>query len=427
MKHTVLSFSLLCLTLLPVCPAYASGENDFQAGLEAFKIKQYKIAIRLFNTAHRQGMRTASLNYNLAVSYFKLGKYSQAKRWFEQAREYPNIKYLAEYNLGLIALKQNNSPVAQTHFETVLANTQQVSLIKLAKYRLEKLGIPTDKSWSVFASIEHGQDNNVTVASNEAPSKKTSSYTDYYLFGSLQVLGTDKNGLQVEAYVLDSKYHSLQTENMQLKSIGLNLPFTTGNWQNDAGIDYLESTLGGKDFQQTTIYELKTKYPTSATGELRLRYRYYEIDSTPIYAELDGSKQRARMEFRQTRKNDRFRLYYEFETNDRNETPASTANYSPIRSTVRTAYTYLFTDKLEAKVDLAWRYSEYPRWRYTSTTGTFSAIRADVRLKSSLEISYYLNTNWFLTAKTSHTRNDSNLNRYSYKRQVNSISLNMSF
>lgn len=416
---------------LSVCNSFAAAQDDFQSGLQAFKNKQYPQAIRLFDRARQQGMKTPALYYNLAVSYFKTGNYTQAKIWFNNASQYKKIKYLSEYNLGLVAIKQGDNKTALGHFKRVSKHAREENLVKLANYQISQLYQKSPKSWSAFAQVKYGHDDNVTTAIDSSPTKQASDYMDLYAYGSATVSGTPKQGLMMNAYVLDTRYTSSGQNDMQVRSLGLTRTFAPGKWRNAVGIDYQNTTLDGQNFQDSINFEARTLYNLSSESNLRLRYRYYDINSKPPYTELSGNKQRLRLEYRWYPGADTLKLYYEYETNDRNEASTTTSSYSPTRHTLRGAYTYAFSDKLALTGDLAYRISDYPAKTYTNPTPPPNSLtkagREDTRVKANLELAYYLNRIWFLTAEYNYTNNDSDDPVYRYKRKISSISINASF
>ena len=74
-----LYFSLLIPLLLLSMNLQASPEEDFKLGTQAFKSGDNEAAVKYFESAMNQGMNTVSLHYNLASSYYKVGRYEEAK------------------------------------------------------------------------------------------------------------------------------------------------------------------------------------------------------------------------------------------------------------------------------------------------------------------------------------------------------------
>ena len=412
-----------CLLLINIAPAQASSESEFKNGLQAFRSQLYRVAIQHFEMAYRLGDKSSTLAYNLAVSHFKLENYSLARKWFLEAANDSKIRWLCEYNLGLTALKQNNTLEAESYFSRVANESSEDKLVRLAEYRLGRLAgddnaIPdAPKRGSLFLQLEFGQDSNVTAVEDTSPSKKSSAYRDTYVYGAYTLAGEPEHGLTLDAYVLDSRYDAVPTEDVLITSYGLEQSIKVSDWQFAAGIRRQKTELAERDFQQSTVYELKTIYDYAKDTEFRVRYRHYDIESEKPYQELSGTRQRLRLEYRTLIKADKLRLYYELETNDLQESQP-TSSYSPNRYTGRLNYTLAVSEKLELKADLAYRRSYYP-------SNTAVAERIEDRQIYGLEASYYLNSNWFVSLKFKTIHNQSDQQQYNYNRQTGSFAINM--
>ena len=82
-------YSSILIFLLFTTNCFASAETDFKQGVKHYKNKQYKTAIKYFRLAHKQGLKTAALYHNLAVSHFKLSKFERAEHYFKITQRYP--------------------------------------------------------------------------------------------------------------------------------------------------------------------------------------------------------------------------------------------------------------------------------------------------------------------------------------------------
>lgn len=405
---------------MPVTGVFASAQHDFQIGIRAFKDKKYQQAIQSFERARQQGMSSSALYYDLAVSYFKIGDYNQARRWFIKSRQYTKIKYLSEYNLGLVAIKQKRKKTALGHFKNVAKHAREKNLVKLANYQISRLRKEAPRPWSAFAQVKYGHDNNVTTVTDNSPTKKASTFIDLYAYGSVKLYGTSKQGLMLNAYVFDTQYKAASQYDIQVRNLGLNQAFSLGRFRNSIGVNYQQTTLAGQDFQKAAVYDLKTRYLLGSKSDIRLRYRYYDINSMAPYQELSGSKQRLRLEYRHSSGMNRLKLYSEYENNDRSETSSTPRSYSPTRYTLRGTYTYSFNRRLSLTGDLAYRISNYP-------AGATGLAREDTRTKTNLELDYDLNKTWFLSAEYGHTDNGSDDPAYRYKQNISAVSINASF
>ena len=78
-KHVINTILLTVLFLLFSSDILASAESDYDLGVTAYKAGDNGIAVMYFEYAQKQGMDTVALQYNLASSYYKVGRYEDAK------------------------------------------------------------------------------------------------------------------------------------------------------------------------------------------------------------------------------------------------------------------------------------------------------------------------------------------------------------
>ena len=84
-----------------------TGPNDLSKGKAAFAGKHYDAALNYFLAASQTDQNAdASLQYNIAVCYFRLKQYPKAEQYFKALAEHEKWAGLAHYNLGLVAEAQ---------------------------------------------------------------------------------------------------------------------------------------------------------------------------------------------------------------------------------------------------------------------------------------------------------------------------------
>ena len=138
--------SLICLQIckqifftvfifLYTATALASAKDDYTAAVEYFKKGDYYSAIARFKSAEKKGMASANLYYNLGSAYYKIEQYAASKEYFTRVTAYPDKRALAEFNLGMIAIKQNDKNTALSHFEYAAANSSNKKIVDLSKQK----------------------------------------------------------------------------------------------------------------------------------------------------------------------------------------------------------------------------------------------------------------------------------------------------
>jgi len=424
-KHSI-QFILLvalfntCFSVFAVTPDKLT-RLEFSQGTQLFKKGQYSAAAKKFKKAEAQGMKSLALDYNLASSYYKLADYNKSRIYFNKIRSYPEMRYLAEYNLGLIAEKQRNKPLATKLFSSVNENSEDKKLVALAENKLTKLrpaAKTSKRKWSAYASLAYGYDDNVSFAPTGISSNLSDNFFELIAFADYVFSGDKNNGWLAEASYYGVDYSK---ENFDEYDYGIGVK-KYQKLNADKNIEYSMNinklNYAGSAYQSIIRLGVQIGKKLSTFERLYLRYGYEDIRSeNTLYNYLEGSRHKFRTEYRQYNKSNIKKIYYELELNNRID--LTTASYSPRRHTVRGRYTHIFSKDWRLTGDLAYRISNYPT--------IASQDRNDTRLKASAYFDYYFDATMKLRAKVEYADNNSNINTYDYTRTVYTIGASKSF
>jgi len=410
----------------------ASSQDAFNKGAEFFNQGSYAAAAKTFKKAEAQGMKSAALYYNLASSYYKLGEYDKAREYFNKVRQYKDMRSLAEYNLGLIAIKQNDKKAAKKWFGSVAKNSKDAKLVVLAEKKLagkksQKKPRWVNKKWTAYLSGALGYDSNVNFAPLGIANERADSFSEVVASVDYLFSGDRKNGWLGEAYFYNINYlnENLFDEYEYGAGIKKNLQLNR-RWQTLYALDMSKVNYGGEDYQ--TIIKLGAEAKNSFSRNVRLyfRYAYEDIKSDKdIFDYLQGWRQKLRAEYRLYHKQNNIRLYYELELNNRNDLTIPTGinaglySYSPTRHTLRGRYTSILSRQWHLIGDLSYRASDYPT--------TAKQDRQDDRFKAAAYADYRFAKDFKLRAKIDYTDNRSTENIFAYKRTVYSLDLSALF
>lgn len=435
-NNKVLTVALLVVTVF-LTPFASASQADFDKGAESFNQGYYSAAVAAFKKAEAQGMKSPALYYNLASSYYKLGEYGKAAEYFNKVRKYRDMQYLAEYNLGLVALKQDDKSSAKKWFSSVAKNSKDGKLVVLAEKKLDEVASeaaavkkPTpwmEQQWSAYLSASLGYDDNVNFAPPGITAERSDSFSEIVASADYLFAGNRDSGWLGEAYFYDINYlnENVFDEYEYGASIKKHLKLSS-EWKTRFALDVSKSNYGGEDYQTIARLGAQSRNNLSRNEYLFLRYFYEDINSdNPLFDYLEGWRQRLRAEYQLYRKNDKARLYYELELNDRNDLVIATGNaaglysYSPTRHTLRGRYTYIFNQEWRLSGDLAYRASDYP--------ATSNQNRQDNRIRAAAYTDYRLYSDVKVRAKIEYTDNRSTEDIFAYKRTVYMIGLNVLF
>ncbi|MGD2118456.1 MAG: tetratricopeptide repeat protein [Chromatiales bacterium] len=415
-KHVFAALVFLSSSMI-----YASAETDFEQGVKAFKAGDNSAAVDYFESAIRQGMDSVALHYNLASSYYKLGKYELAKKHFGIVHQTPEMRDLAEYNLGLIALQEKQWQQARDYFNAIVTRGSDKKLTALSEKQLARLS-RKDKTVQAYGFVNLGYDDNITSASDDSVLNQAEFFYD--LYGSVDYLlaGNRNDGWLVDASVYRIDYQNIDTTDENQYAVGLKKTFALGNWDNSVRLKLNKSTFGEENFQSSAMLDLRGQTNLSRSERLYLRYRYEDIRSDKlIYDYLEGSRQRARIEYRNFSRRNLKQIYYELELNNRGTlTTASYAyDYSPTRHTLSGKYTHYLNDEWSLGGDLSYRFSDYP------SSATID--REDEQWRLGLSADYRIDKTLKLTTRLQYIDNSSTEDRYEYDKSVFRVGLSKSF
>jgi hypothetical protein len=413
--------NLIASLLMISLNLHASPETEFELGTRAFKSGDNESAITYFESAMNQGMNTVSLHYNLASSYYKVGRYEDAKKLFRLTYKTDAMRDLAEYNLGLIALKQKQWQLAREYFTSVVDSGRDKKLTKVSQQQLKLLS-KEEKRSKVTAFANIGYDDNVVSVSSESALNESDSFYDVYAAVDYLIAGKRDNGWIADASIYMLDYSDLDSSNLDLLGLGLKKNFKLDDWKTSLQFKLSKILYGDEDYISFATLDMKGYKSLSSSDRIYLRYRYEDIASDDvIYDYLEGSRHRATLEYRIASSKNISQLIYELELNDRGDLVASsyTYEYSPTRHTIRGKLTHFLSDKWHLSGDLSYRLSDFP----VSTTMD----REDERWKLILGANYLIDSSFKLSSKLKFTNNTSSKDRYEYDKSMVSVGLIKTF
>lgn len=404
-------------------PASAQdGSSLFALGRNAFQAKEYGQALAYFRQAEEAGNRKMALYYNIGVCAYKEGLLDLARSSFLKVSQSPKMAAIANYNLGLICLREDNPEAARAHFTTALQLAKDEKSRLLAQAGLAKTGQnnePQSLATLKYFSFGLGYDDNVLLTSDTdtiAASDSNDSFSEV-LFFMKKYLGQSSYSkqLRVQGSIYSLKYFDLNEYDIGSGNMGLfyRTPFRT--WQFESGLDYTYTLQDNTKFEQIPTANLQLKKYIAENTYLQLRYRLSYFDMLdPDYDYLSGWRQRYEAKCVSFLDALRLAAEYRFEHNDRDND-----DYSYLRHRFRLAANYTLNNTWELGASVSLRKSE--------TDYAAGQHRKDDRIISKASLLYNISKNWVATLDYQYTDNDSNLDSNDYHRNLLTLSLSTSF
>ena len=414
---------LFLLSLLSSNFVYASALTDFKQGVVLFESEKYSYAETKFEHALSQGMRTTALYYNLASTYYKLNKFKKSRIYFNALQKIPEMRALAEYNLGLIYEGLGDYKQANRYFKSVIKNNKDRKLAALARMKIYGKS-PDEKKISSYASVKIGYDDNINVSPTGTVIDKADSFTELFITSDYLFYGNRKNGWTSDITFFRSNYTDSDIYDFNQLGLGLIKNNKYNKLEIQLRTNYDKYTYGKEDYQSIFKIETRAKYHITNNKKLHLRYRYELISSDlAIYDYLNGWRQKLRTEYKQYNKDTIFKLFYEYEINDRDDLVTTVTpgvlSYSPTRHKIKYSHTKIINKHWRLTGDFSYRKSDYPT--------TITQNRDDQQWILAAYADYRLNGSMTVRSKLNYTDNNSTEAIYDYHRTVASIDLSYFF
>ncbi len=421
-----------------------SGQDYFNQGVKAAESGDYRAALEQFQKAKKAGLDNSALQYNLGVAYYKIGSYKKAKKVFTLLSEVDRYKQLAYYNLGLVANKEKDKAAAIAWFQRSFRIGKSDKVKILAREALKRLGAApkkmsaANKNWTGLLSASLISDSNVTLENDDLVTSNSDSSMVLSAYGAKWLKGGKINGVRLFLKGYLQNYNTQTTCNYTQFGLGAAYYDRLGSWKMRYGGFWDETYLGGSQYQRILSAEVRSRKSLSKNNQLRLRYRVSQITATeavtatdPGNEYLEGWRQQLRLGNQIRSGEDRYRVYYQLELNNREdfESPAGVTylfkSYSPTRHTVRVTGWWALSDSWALRLDGRYRTSLYSE--NNILVGNVSESRDDTQTRISARLSKKLDKNLRLEMAYTVTNNDSSVAAESYDRSVASVGLSSKF
>ena len=409
MYLTVIRAALAVLLLtLSTTAISATTTEDWDAGKQAFQGGDYASAVIFFEIARDAGLKGPAVHYNIAVSQYKLGRYSAAKATFQLiARRYPKMRGIAEYNLGLTADRLEAPADAREHFRNAyeLSHADR-KLRALASRQLRELEpeVRLASRWTGAVSVRAGNDDNVALldeAGLTAGTTTDSPMTD--VFVSFSGPWNGRSGVRLEGSAYLVKYVDADDFDQSEIRGGVFYEWRPRDWRLQFGVQASTGAIGGDAFDRKAGVRARVVRYFSRNASVDLRYTYDDVsEADSIFAGVAGTRQQFDARYRWYQDGHRLQFRYRLETNDRLD-----PGVSPDRHQFGVDYRYQPERGFGFEAGFNRRNSDYDELA-TSREEDLTTIRGAV--------TYTFRNNWLALFEYRNSSNDSTDATFSYDR-----------
>lgn len=417
------------------------GAEQYKKGTEAFRAGNYQQALQHFESARGQGYESPTLMYNLGVTHYKLRQYVQAERFFLQLEnDHPRWRDISRYNLGLIALRRQNSAEAEKWFRTVRRTSSNEKLVYLAGEGLRELNLPVEpaerrpaKKWFTLLSLGGGYDDNA-IAFPDRLQTRASQGEDYFLealaYGQVYLSGNRGDGIRLHGFAFTKQYEDLDIVDVNTFSGGITRDSTYNDWDIEYGIGAGYTEVDGDEL--TTQVQGKFKLGrTLGRNEYTAAYRPVYHDAGSTFPQLDGWQHRLDLRWRHRAAPWRWTVRYRLEYNDRDDlrTGNTFLSYSPLRNSIRVQGDWYAVQDWTFTAGAEYRNSHYPDAnRLTDIDGVFKDKKRNAdTVEAWAKAQYELARNWRVMAEYRYRDNNENFLLYDYDRNEIKIAIEFTY
>jgi tetratricopeptide (TPR) repeat protein len=401
------------LLIAVVGASRADVADHWNEGRQAWERADYREALDNFVAARNAGLDTPAVHYNIAVAQYQLGFYAEAADSFERiARRFPQMRALAEYNLGLTATKRVQADAARRHFvEAHAAAADDRTLRILASRRLRELEYEPEPrtAWSGGVGVRAGYDSNVALRDEAGlPAGNSTESPMLDLFGTLQSPQGATGGFSGNASLYVVRYPDAGDFDQAEARLAGGYEWQNTAWRWFVGAEAAAGSLASEAFDRRFGLHASASRPVGASGFAEFALRYDDIDAADeTWAGISGHRWIADGRYSVTSGPHRVRLYYRYEANDRAD-----PGVSPSRDRWNVDYRFLASNGLSYEVGVEYRNSRYAELE-DSRDEVLSTIRAAA--------SYAVSEHWLLLLDLRVANNDSTDPAFEYDRRVVSI------
>lgn len=393
----------------------STGAEAFAAGTAAFENEDYELALSEFERARDAGTEGPAVHYNIAVSNYKLGRYEAARDEFSLiAERYPSMRELAEYNLGLVALRLGDEAAAQSHFLWAAGNSRDEKIRQLAEAQLGAPAAPSRARWYRMLNVRLGHDDNVRLLSDEfaLPDGTSAGSAATELTGFVSGPIAAGRGLRFDGSLYTIRYRDAPFFDQDFMQIGLHYQWDWGDWQAELGPHLSYSTLDGAGYENRAGAEFRLRRTLSARSLFGARLIHDEISAGDgRFSFVEGSRDWLELRLEQRYASGRLAVSYALESSDRSPQIASG------RDVVRLRYRHSFDSRWAAELDSQFRRSDY---------GAADVSRNEDLVELGVGLTRTLSERWALEGRVVTSDNDAP-EPYSYTRTRFTLSLTATF
>lgn len=385
-------------------PAGQSPAASNARGIEAFSAGDYELALTEFLAVEAAGDEAESLDYNIAVSLYRLGRLEEAERRFLALQDKPRWQGLVDYNLGLLYETRGEIELARDYYSRAAAQQRHEKIQQLAAAKCEALdriepatavsdtaltaeAVTVEsgaKSWAALIKLGSGLDSNASSLADDLLQEADSSedaYSELLLYSHAYVLGERGDGLRLYGLGFARQFEELDYLDSRVLGLGTVWERPLWGWQQELGLNVtrteLDSRLVADQLQISTAISKRFR-----PGTFKFGLSYSALAAGDAFQQVEGDRYRGEVTWSKRFERSTASLRYRKEWNNRLDLRrgGGFASYSPIRDSLRAKLDWRFTRRLRSHLTAEFVSSEYrDRNRLRDLDGSIKEVQRENR------------------------------------------------
>ncbi len=407
-------------------------QSMVETGIAAFNEGDYQQALTAFRQAEAAGNASLSVDYNIAVSLYRLGEYEEAERRFMDLGTESRWEVLVNYNLGLLYEAKGDQSQARQYYEMSVEQQEEEKIRELASDKLAGLeqtrnvdsSAPVDvrgaQKWQALLEVSSSVDSNASSLADELleeSGRGEDSFSQLLGYGHVYVAGEQGDGLRLYGLAFARQFDELSYLDSRVYGLGTLWQRPLFGWQSELGLSLMQTELDSRDVaRQLQISSALQK--RFKLGTLRFGLSWSDIAAGEDFRQIDG--QRARFDISWAKRFNRVStsLRARHEWNDRQDLRRGNAfaSYSPTRNSLRGKIHWQITDSLSSYLESEYIASDYEDSNLLrDLDGSIRQMpRQNDKLSNRLGIAYEFNEHWQLSLEYEDESSDDNYSIYDY-------------
>lgn len=407
---------MVAVLLLATAEVEASGGADFDAGVAAFRDGRLHDALAHFSSAQAAGLDTPRLQYNLALTHYRLRHYDASEGLFRSLLASPEFEAPAAYHLGLIAERRGDPLAARAWHARVHAQSGDEALRALAEAGLERVRAFRDTTVYVFAGS--GFDSNPALLDDPA---RLESRQDAF-FETLADVAHQRNALLLDAGVYVRQHVSAHEFSIALLRAAVGRQYRVGGGHLRVRADIAATRADGSRLQEAFSGLFDWQRDLRGARMLELRGEAARILSAQRFDYLSGWRYGGEARLSGDWRQNWVRLGYRLELNDRRDLRRDDDFFSqsPLHQRLRLEGHRRIAANFDLEGRAEVRHSRYRgENRFVDDDGeAVSRRRREHRIAVRGGLRWWLAPRWSVLGEYEYTYNSASIDLLDYRRST---------